>query len=130
MPRLRGHHLICLHFFDGEGYSEDFVENLRAVLNAAEDNDVEVITGADDVCGKCPHFRNQRCQFNETADEEVREMDAVALSLLKLAPGTKSEWKEIREILPVLFSQWYNSYCAGCDWKRACERSEFFKRLR
>ncbi|HDL01563.1 MAG TPA: DUF1284 domain-containing protein, partial [candidate division Zixibacteria bacterium] len=31
MVRLRAHHLICLHFYRGEGYSEGFIENLETV---------------------------------------------------------------------------------------------------
>ena len=36
MLRLRAHHLICLQFFKGEGYSLEFIENLeilRHLLN-------------------------------------------------------------------------------------------------
>lgn len=32
MSSLRGHHLICLHFFKGEGYDAAFVENLARVI--------------------------------------------------------------------------------------------------
>ncbi len=36
MLYLRGHHLICLHFFPGYGYDASFVESLRNVLKRAE----------------------------------------------------------------------------------------------
>lgn len=36
MIRLRGHHLICLHFYRGEGYSREFVENLEDIVRRAK----------------------------------------------------------------------------------------------
>lgn len=70
MSLLRGHHLICLHFFHGEGYSEAFVRNLKEVLKRAEE-EVKVTDGADDVCRACPYLKNNRCEYDEGEDEEV-----------------------------------------------------------
>ena len=33
--QLRGHHLICLQFYRGEGYSGGFVSNLQRVRDAS-----------------------------------------------------------------------------------------------
>lgn len=60
MVKLRGHHLICLHFFKGEGYSKAFVENLREVVKRAENRTLEIVTGGDDVCAACPELQEQR----------------------------------------------------------------------
>ncbi|WP_460180906.1 hypothetical protein [Thermodesulfovibrio sp. TK110] len=43
MISLRRHHFICLHFFTGEGYNREFIENLYAVLDRAKDEPVVVI---------------------------------------------------------------------------------------
>ena len=32
MAKLRGHHLICLHFYEGEGYDEPFIKSLEKVI--------------------------------------------------------------------------------------------------
>jgi len=51
--RLRGHHLICLQFFRGEGYSPEFVENLAHVITNATESGALVVAGADRVCAAC-----------------------------------------------------------------------------
>ena len=56
--KLRGHHLVCLHFFKGEGYNLEYVENLAYILKRAEAGDgIEVAAGADDVCNTCPSLK-------------------------------------------------------------------------
>jgi hypothetical protein len=37
--KLRGHHLICLQFFKGEGYSKIFVENAKQIVENWGEND-------------------------------------------------------------------------------------------
>ncbi len=130
MPVLRGHHLVCLHFFKGEGYDAEFIKNLEDILDAGENNKIEVCSGADDICGKCPHLRDGQCENHENAEEEIKEMDDTALRLLKVSPGVKIRWSRIRERLPEIFLEWYGSYCGDCDWRMACEKSDLFRKLR
>ncbi len=72
---FRGHHLICLHFFEGEGYDADFVENLKNIMQRTENENINVCDGPDDVCEKCPFLKDYKCQYDSNADEEIREMD-------------------------------------------------------
>lgn len=130
MPALRGHHLICLHFFNGEGYDPDFIENLHDVLKKAEYEDVSIPPEADDVCNKCPHLKEERCRYKEEADKEIKEMDEKALDLLKASKDTKVKWQEIRNRIPGIFEAWYKAYCNACGWKRACEKNASYRRLR
>jgi len=95
MMKLRGHHLICLHFYDGEGYDEPFIENLEEVIEAVKREGVVVAEGADDVCSPCPHRTEDRCTYSRAADREIREMDQRALSLLELGEGGRAEWKAL-----------------------------------
>ena len=130
MPNLRGHHLICLHFFNGEGYNPEFVENLKDVLKKTEYEDIGISPGVDDICNKCPHMKHDRCQYDEHADEEIKEMDKKALDLLKASKGTGVDWQEIKERIPEIFRSWYESYCNTCGWKWACEKHESYRQLR
>lgn len=128
-PRLRGHHLLCLHFFVGQGYSPAFVERLEALLRAAAEGEVEVCPGADDLCSACPSLDGERCSHAESADAEVRAMDRRALELLGLAPGRRVEWSEVKRQLPALFSRWHSEFCTGCDWLPACNESREFREI-
>ncbi len=68
--KLRGHHLICLHFYRGEGYSEDYVEHLWKMVKKAEEGEIiEVIAGADDICKACPYLQGDICAHKEGADQ-------------------------------------------------------------
>jgi len=130
MRKLRGHHLICLHFYDGEGYDGPFIGNLEEVIAAIEQEGVEAVDGPDDVCGPCPHRRGRQCTFSETADREIREMDARALALLGLAGGKRVEWSRLRKTVRTLFPQWYATHCHLCSWRSACEKNGLFSELK
>ena len=130
MPALRGHHLVCLHFFRGEGYDEEFVENLRTVLKTAETERIEVRHGTDDICARCRYLDHARCQYSEAAEEGIGEMDRKALDLLKLSQGMKVKWAEIGEKIPEIFPVWHRAYCITCSWKWACEGHDRYRKLR
>lgn len=119
--KLRGHHLVCLHFFKGEGYNFKFLENLETILEEVEKGyDVEICLGADDICKKCPYLIKNRCLYDEDAEEEIREMDRKALRLLRLRLNEKVTWKSLKEEIPKIIHEWSKKYCEECDWKKAC----------
>ncbi len=76
--KLRGHHLICLNFFRGEGYSDDFIKNIYSVVGKEK---VEIVEGADDVCSRCPYLKENKCSNNEYTDEKILLQDKAALKL-------------------------------------------------
>jgi hypothetical protein len=130
IPRLRGHHLICLHFFNGKGYSPEFTKNLRTVLRVAAESGVEVSQGADDVCRACPYLKDEKCMYDEHSDEEITEMDGFALKLLHEAPGIETEWHLIKERVLEIFPLWLERYCKKCSWEKACEENPLYQTLR
>ena len=125
MKRLRGHHLICLRFFKGEGYSREFSENIWRIL---KNDRIEVIFGADDVCIKCPHLENDVCKYSDNSEENVTELDQMAYRLLEIYPDSTVSWENIREKIPEIMKVWKEFACSDCDWKNVCESNEEWKR--
>ena len=126
IPKLRGHHLICLHFFSGKGYNLEFVKNLRDTLKKISELGVEISLGADDICRSCPHLRGGKCSSDENSNDEITEMDRFALSLLKETPGAKTKWHGVKEIIPEIFNFWLERYCKKCSWKDVCEEDPLY----
>ncbi|MEW6569899.1 MAG: DUF1284 domain-containing protein [Nitrospirota bacterium] len=127
--KFRGHHLICLHFFDGAGYSADFIAHLRGVMERTATDSIHICSGPDDVCIRCPNIKGGRCFYKENADEEIREMDRTALELLHLNDGASVKWQDIGEIIPGIFLKWSAKYCRGCGWLNACERTLLYQKI-
>ena len=116
-PKLRGHHLICLHFFKGEGYSEEFIENIYNVLQNPK---MQVVDGVDDICAKCPYLKNSKCASREYSDEDIRAQDREALRLLELEPSAIVEWENIAAILPPILDEWKSMFCGECSYLNVC----------
>jgi hypothetical protein len=123
MLRFRGHHLICLHFLAGEGYNRDFVQNLKNVVNRAEKGEqIEIITGADDVCRSCPHLVENKCAHEDNAEAEIKKLDEAALKHLDVFVGKKISWAEIKNKINSTSQEWFSTFCEGCDWEEVCSR--------
>jgi hypothetical protein len=121
MINFRGHHLVCLHFFQGEGYSRDFVNNLKNLLTRAENGEIiSICSGADDICRACPSLKDNACHHKKGADSEFKELDRTALTFFNLTTGKTILWSEIKKKITATPKGWFASFCEGCDWEDIC----------
>jgi hypothetical protein len=128
--KLRGHHLICLNFFKGEGYNQEFIENLRDILMRVQSGEeIEVCSGADDVCTTCPFLKDRRCRYDKYAENEIQKMDKDATALLNVEKSTKVTWLEIQKRLKGIFKRWSTEYCRSCTWRTVCEKTARYREI-
>ena len=123
--QLRGHHLICLQFYRGQGYSDDFVANLDRVLATVVESPALVVSAPDDVCFACPGLGTDgTCQHPDTGEAEALRIDALALQLLDVAIGERLSLTEARSRLAgdsEARDRWQAESCQGCSWCSACD---------
>lgn len=117
ISKLRGHHLICLNFFKGEGYSQVFVDNLYEVLKK---KDIEIVEGPDEVCAKCPHLKDNKCANDEYSEDAIQTQDRNALKLLNYESGQSVKWEMIASLLPDVLDDWKKQYCNTCRYRKVC----------
>lgn len=120
MLRIRGHHLLCLHGFRGLGYSPEFVDNMRCILDQLQKSSqmkIEVLDSPDDICSKCPHLSDSRCQKDgRDIEVEIGAKDASVLGRLSLNPGTVVTSGELFDLTARIFSGGIEALCASCSW--------------
>ncbi|MDZ4180336.1 MAG: DUF1284 domain-containing protein [Coriobacteriia bacterium] len=118
--RIRGHHLVCLQFFHGAGYSAEFVMNLIRVMESLQDHRLEIVDGFDDVCGACPSSGGDMCSLEPDGDEGIRRLDSIALDLLGMEPGSILDFADVRDAIPPMLDRWRAMACDGCGWEDVC----------
>jgi hypothetical protein len=119
--KLRGHTLLCLQGFRGEGYSAAFVENLGTIHGDLARNPrrlVEVIDHPDAVCGACPHHAHDGCNLKgDSFEAEMRAQDQVVLTRLGFEAGMRVRWEEILErIRDRVRGMDLVGICGQCRW--------------
>lgn len=119
--RLRGHTLLCLQGFRGEGYSPEFTENLAAIARSLAlnpDQLVQVVEEPDAVCGACPHQAQSGCTLNGRESEtEMRAQDHVVLTRLGLQAGTVVRWGDVLAcIRSAVRGSDLPGICGSCRW--------------
>lgn len=120
-PALRPHHALCIGFFQGKGYSPDFVENMAAVAARlrAEDPVVTLRCGSDAICRSCPNDRGGVCK----SAEKVARYDAAVLRLVGLSDGAALRWSALRSAVRrhILDPAMLAEVCGDCQWFAVCK---------
>jgi hypothetical protein len=118
---IRGHTLLCLQGFRGEGYSPDFVANMaslhsRLVLNPKVP--VRVVVEPDAICAACPNLGPSGCRLRgEGTEAAMRVQDRDVMGRLSIAPGELLSWEEIlRRIAATVGSGMLPEICGSCPW--------------
>ena len=119
---IRPHHLLCLSFFEGKGYSSEFVAHTAAVLHGLQQGGFATITeGADDICRHCPHNQNGICR----TQDKVLRYDKAVLIHCRLRPGQIYSWEELtnRAANSIILSGRLSAVCGDCEWQSLCEKA-------
>ena len=124
--KVRGHHLLCLLAYTGEGYSPSFQEQFVRMVHAYRNPEtpLEVADSPDDACTACPHLAAAGCRSEVDGPEaEVASLDRQVLDALGLKPGSYSAG-EVHDRLRALGMDELKALCSTCSWfeKLGCQK--------
>lgn len=119
---------MCILNYRGRGYSEEFTQNMDALVVKLEPTTgIELIGSADGVCTACVNrtaVTDQNpagCVFSD----KVSRYDAALLARLGLCTGTKISWDKLSKLVRerVFYSRAvFDSICGDCEWHGLCGR--------
>lgn len=135
MRILRGHHLLCVHGFQGFGYSPSFIQKMEEIVSEVRNEQlhfpIRVVTELDDACSACPHRRDGYCGAGEGSEKHVMGMDRKVIAHLGLEAGKTYSKKElIARTIERVKPEDLELLCDGCSWLRYGVCKEGIARLR
>lgn len=124
---IRPHHGLCSQFFAGNGYSDEFVENMTNVLDKLNSQNLKVrfVEHCDDICSCCPKNTGGMCE-NE---EDVMQHDSECTEEYGYKIGDEILWNDLREkvVSKIKAENKLPSVCGGCRWRSICENTDIQK---
>lgn len=117
--KVRAHHGMCIAFFQGKGYSNEFTAHMSEMIQKLENNAaIRISTQTDDICTKCPNNRHGIC---ETASK-VREYDRQVLEQCGLSDGMVMPYSDFKRAVyqNILFPGKREEICGNCQWSELC----------
>ena len=118
---LRAHHGMCLYFFQGRGYSGQFVENMGKMKAVLEENPtIRLMDSPDDICAACPSKVTEPCA------EKASRYDLEVLRRCGLSVGDTLSYEDFSEkvVETILRPGVRRSICGDCQWSSLCHWEE------
>ncbi|MEG0005549.1 MAG: DUF1284 domain-containing protein [Clostridium sp.] len=115
MIKLRPHHIMCLKFFKGVGYSDEFTKNMAQIHSTLVNGDevISLVNGDDNICSKCPSLKNGICD----SEENVSLLDRGALEALSMKTGHEYRYNDLASHRDkVLDKALHGKICSTCQW--------------
>lgn len=119
MLKLRPHHINCLFFYRGMGYSEAFIERMSQIekeLLLKPYTEIELVVGCDVVCECCP---NKQIDHTCKSNEKVLKLDENTLFYHELEIGRGYNFEFIKKHIYENFDTYkFEAICKECEWYR------------
>ncbi len=126
--KLRPHHLLCTQGFEGKGYSQDFVTNMKKYVQLMRHDpgfEITLTETADDLCSHCPNLkcklkdpdRTDTLYYSCVDDSKVIRFDKAVIKLFNLKPGeTYNYLWLIKKINREMTEEKMRGICGDCSW--------------
>ncbi|MGO4889776.1 DUF1284 domain-containing protein [Anaerobacillus sp. MEB173] len=120
---LRGHHLLCVHGFQGMGYSLRFVEKMEEIVSRIRDRqldfEIQVVAAIDDACHVCPNRQDEICMANIESNPHVLSMDQRVMKQLGIQHNDVYKKSDLlRLTVKKVDPEDLDYLCEGCSWLR------------
>ena len=119
--KIRAHHGMCLSFFQGKGYSGEFVENMSRMKAILEKNpEISLMNSPDDICAACPNRLTENCA------EKASRYDREVLRRCGLSVGERLPYREFsRKVIETILRPGVRAeICGDCQWSSLCRWEE------
>lgn len=116
---IRAHHGLCLNFFKGKGYSNEFTENMAEIKKALADNPLVCVTSqADAICSVCPKNTCGACED----ENKVFEYDRQVLLRCNISDGEIIPFPDFEKLIHnnILKTGKRREICGDCQWDSLC----------
>lgn len=117
---IRPHHMLCLQFFEGKGYSDDFVRNMTNIKSKLDRENpiLNIVHCTDDICADCPKKINKKC-INE---ESVQGHDDRVYKKIAEDVGDCARWEDIKQAVykNIIDAGNMKEICQDCSWSYIC----------
>ncbi len=131
---IRGHTLLCLQGFRGEGYSPDFIDNMAAIhtrLQSHPETRIRVTDSPDHFCAACPNLKEGCTLRGPDFEQHIVSQDRQVLDLLGLKAGQEVTWAEVlQRIGSRARGEMLDGICGDCQWLSLGYCQEGIERLR
>lgn len=92
--KIRPHHGMCIAFFQGKGYSNEFTAHMSEMMHKLEnDSTICITTQTDAICLKCPNNIQGICE----TESKVAEYDRQVLQRCGLTDGMIMPYADFRK---------------------------------
>lgn len=116
---LRPHHFLCMRFWKGHGYSEDYTRRVEELLPRIQaDEPVTVTFGPDSLCNACPHLQNGICE----SQDHVLSFDRGVMEHCGITDGMVTTWSQMYAIVTekIMDTGAFETICGDCAWGELC----------
>lgn len=120
---IRAHHGMCFAFFEGKGYSNEFVRHMGRMKELLGKNPlIRVVNYGDQVCSQCPNNHGGECD----KPDQVAGYDNQVLALCGLTPGAVLTWTDFSDKVSrkILKARKRGGICGDCQWNDICSSQE------
>lgn len=118
--KLRAHHSLCIQFFEGRGYSEDFVREMTDIIGQLNEYNPEVIItdACDIICEICPNNIDGKC----TSGQKAGNIDRRCLEIYGISSNSKISWKKLKALANdrIISENRLKEVCGDCQWADIC----------
>lgn len=117
MINIRAHHINCLFFYIGKGYSNEFIEKMDFVRNEFINDSRKkfmLVNKCDEICDVCPNkLTDNTCETND----HVLELDKKTIEEYKLNINKIYDFKYIKDNIYLNFDDTkFINICKECTW--------------
>lgn len=118
--KLRPHHGLCISFFEGKGYSEEFVTHMWEIISSCKEGaTITIVNGTDDICSKCPNGKESGCN----SYEKVAWLDQQVAEACGYESGKEYSFTQFLDQVQeeLIRTNRWETICRGCQWYPLCQ---------
>ncbi|WP_207184065.1 DUF1284 domain-containing protein [Methylobacterium indicum] len=123
MIALRGHHLLCLLTYVGEGYTRAFVANYDALAARLALEDVRIVAGPDDICAPLLAGGEAHCRLERVAARDDSALLAVSDCLgreVRVGSVLRLDVGSVARLRTAFRNGIIRAACRDCAWDSLC----------